>query len=123
MEAVAAAAAKAGAGRLVFAKHIAKQADGLRREELLAPAFQRHIFLFRRPLDVVASWTEVAAATLDETAFPQLVAMHALLREAGRKVVLVDADELLADPEGVLRQACAGLDLPGPLQVHRRRQT
>ena len=41
MEAVAAAAAKARAGRLVFAKHIAKQADGLRREELLAPAFQR----------------------------------------------------------------------------------
>jgi hypothetical protein len=72
----------------------------------LAPL--RHAFLIRDPRRVLASYARVREQpTLADLGLPQQVA---LFRRFGGPVV--DSDDLLRDPEGVLRRLCAALDVP-----------
>ena len=72
----------------------------------LAPL--RHAFLIRDPRRVLASYTQVREQpTLEDLGLPQQLA---LFRRFGGPVV--DADDLLRHPRGVLTALCAALDVP-----------
>ena len=68
----------------------------------------RHAFLIRDPLRVLASYARVREEpTLADLGLPQ---QAALFRRFGGPVV--DADDLLRDPETTLRHLCRALDVP-----------
>ena len=68
----------------------------------------RHAFLIRDPRDLLASYAQVRTQpTAEDLGLAQQVA---LFRRFGGPVV--DADDLLRDPEGVLRALCAALGVP-----------
>ncbi len=67
-----------------------------------------HAHLIRDPRRVLASYAKVRdAPTLADLGVQQQVDLH---RRFGGPVV--DSDDLLRDPEGVLRKLCAALDVP-----------
>lgn len=96
---------------LWFQKHMAKHLAGV--EELSWVTSLRHFLLIRDPARVLASWTAVTgAATVEDTGLPQLVRVHEQLTERlGGAPLVVDADDVVADPEAVLRALCAALDV------------
>ena len=68
----------------------------------------RHAFLIRDPRRLLASYAKVREApTLDDLGLRQQVALH---RRFGGPVV--DSDDLLRDPEGVLTALCTALGVP-----------
>jgi hypothetical protein len=68
----------------------------------------RHAFLIRDPRRVLASYARVREEpTLADLGLPQQVGIH---RRFGGPVV--DADDLLRDPEATLRGLCAALGVP-----------
>jgi hypothetical protein len=72
-----------------------------------------HVFLIRDPRDVVRSWAKVVnEMTLDEIGLPKQVE---LFRQAwsttGRVPAVIDSDDVLADPGGVLRKLCERLGI------------
>ncbi|HMS16396.1 MAG TPA: HAD family hydrolase [Planctomycetota bacterium] len=74
----------------------------------------RHAILLREPASVIASYTKVVEQpTALDLGYPQLTEIydHAL-REFRVAPPVVDANDLLADPEGVLKELCAALGLP-----------
>ncbi len=72
-----------------------------------------HAFLIREPRAMLASLAQVRPMpTLEETGLPQQVQLLAELRVARETVPpIVDAGDLLADPEGILRALCRELGL------------
>lgn len=84
-----------------------------------------HCFLMRRPDKVMRSFWRVAqegaeeggsSSTYfnpDEAGFKELEALvHVATVQLGQPLILVDADDLLADPAGVLEAWCAAVGLP-----------
>jgi hypothetical protein len=73
----------------------------------------RNAFLIRAPEDVLVSYAEVrGAATLDDIGMPQQRALFE--REAdrlGRAPPVIDANDVLCDPRGVLGALCAALGI------------
>lgn len=67
----------------------------------------RHVLLIRDPGRVVASYARVREDPLPEDL--GLEQQVALLEHLGGEVAVVDGDELLADPPGVLRALCGAL--------------
>lgn len=94
---------------MLFAKHIAKQAqfgDRAAFEPLLSNA-RNNILLIREPRRVLASWfATMGSCDLHESAFD---ALEQLLPYAD---AVVQQEDLLRRPEGTLRALCARLDLP-----------
>ncbi|MEL6373993.1 MAG: HAD family hydrolase [Pseudomonadota bacterium] len=97
------------AAAVVYQKHMTHH---------MLPAFDRgwmadsgitHAFLIRAPERVVASYARKrAAVTLDDLGVTQQAALFdevAALR--GRPAPVIDADDVLADPEGLLRALCS----------------
>lgn len=74
----------------------------------------RHAFLIRAPARVLASYAakreEVALA--DIGLVRQVELFDRFADETGAAPPVVDSDELLCDPEGVLRRLCAALAIP-----------
>jgi hypothetical protein len=115
----------AGAGKFpvhLFAKHMAKQAVGLDLAGASSAAVgpeQRHIILIRSPTMQLLSFAakgDTAAhggTSLDELGLPQLLDIfHAVSAAPGAaKPVVVDYDDLLSNPEGILRSLCAELGI------------
>jgi hypothetical protein len=67
-----------------------------------------HAHLIRDPRRLLASYSKVRAApTVADLGVQQQLALH---RRFGGPVV--DSDDLLRDPEGVLRRLCSALDVP-----------
>ena len=95
------------AGRTVsYQKHMTHHV--LPEVELDALAGLRHAFLIRDPRDLLASYAKVRTQpTAEDLGLAQQVA---LFRRFGGPVV--DADDLLRDPEGVLRALCGALEVP-----------
>lgn len=94
---------------VLYAKHMAKHKVGIKRE-LLRRA--RHVLLVREPAAVIHSFSEVLEPTLTETCYPALLELYSELRSMGRPPPVVLSDDLVRDPEGMLRALCAELDLP-----------
>ena len=87
----------------------------------MLPAFRRDwidgvrsAFLIREPERVLASYTRTwERVSLDEIGVPQqLEIFERVADRLGRAPPVVDAADVLADPEGVLSALCAALDIP-----------
>lgn len=74
---------------------------------------ERHVLLIRHPARVVASYArKMEALSPEAMGFPQQEALWQQLSEVlGAAPVIVDADNILQDPEGVLRRLCAAIGL------------
>jgi len=94
---------------VLFAKHMGKQKIML-DEDLLYRG--QHVILVRDPYYVIKSFSEVVPPSLAETSFPALCEIFSTLRSLGRPPVVILADELAANPEGMLRAMCQELGLP-----------
>lgn len=72
-----------------------------------------HVFLIRNPGDMLRSLDQkLHTIRLDDTGLPQQVEIFERMRtESGVVPPVVDADDLLADPPGVLAALCARLGL------------
>ena len=93
-------------GAIGYQKHMTHHV--LPEVDLDALAGLRHAFLVRDPRALLASYARVREQpTLDDLGLAQQVA---LFRRFGGPVV--DAADLLRDPEGTLRALCAALDVP-----------
>lgn len=108
----ACAAAEGPPGTLIYQKHMTQH---------MLPEFGRdwmdaltHVFLIRAPERVAASfaakWEE---ATLADIGFVQQAELfdHVADRR-GTAPPVIDAEEVRADPEGVLRRLCAAIAIP-----------
>lgn len=101
-------------GRRVFVKETLDYSyDDLLRDRRLFDEVT-HTFLIRRPEEVVASYHALKPEmTLDEVGFDRLCDIFRRARAAtGRSPAVIDADDLMRTPAGVVRAYCArvGLD-------------
>ncbi|NRA98296.1 MAG: HAD family hydrolase [Rhodobacteraceae bacterium] len=72
----------------------------------------RHVFLIRHPARVIASYVQKRETpTLEDLGFTQQMQLFDAVRVLGREPVIIDADEVLTDPEASLRQLCSDLGL------------
>lgn len=74
----------------------------------------RHAFLIRRPARVLASYAakREAVALADIGLVRQVELFDRFADDAGAAPPVVDSDDVLRDPEGVLRKLCAALSIP-----------
>jgi hypothetical protein len=72
-----------------------------------------HAFLIRDPREMLLSLERVMPRpSLSDTGLPQqLELFHAVAERVGRPPPVIDARDVLADPEGVLRALCVALQL------------
>jgi Sulfotransferase domain len=82
---------------------------GARR--LLAEA--HHAFLIRRPDEVVASYYALKPhMAVGELGFENLHELYQAVTRAGGRTMVIDSDDLVANPAGTLRAYCAAAGLP-----------
>ncbi|OYW84561.1 MAG: sulfotransferase family protein [Hyphomonas sp. 34-62-18] len=74
---------------------------------------EQHVMLIRHPARVVASYArKMETLSAEVMGFPQQERLWGQITEAkGAVPAVVDADNILADPEGVLRRLCAAIGL------------
>jgi sulfotransferase family protein len=74
----------------------------------------RHTFLIRRPDEIVASFAALKPdMTVEEAGLEFLYEIFSAVRDAtGTVPLVVDSDDLIADPAGVMRAYCAEVGLP-----------
>jgi hypothetical protein len=93
-----------------FVKSMAHHLSGL------DPAFLDRVdsvLLTRDPREMLPSLSvQIPEPTLADTGLEQQVALLERELAQGREPRVLDARELLLDPEGVVRELCRGLDLP-----------
>jgi hypothetical protein len=114
-------------GGVIFLKHMAKHcflynlesepSNDLPEEAKNLNLIHRHVLLIRDPVAVLSSWSLSAdvhnAVTPDEVGIiPMLSIYSTLSSRSASPVVLLDSDELIADPEGTLSGLCQDLDIP-----------
>eukprot|EP00055_Hartaetosiga_balthica_P017504 m.117960 g.117960 ORF g.117960 m.117960 type:complete len:1450 (-) comp9335_c0_seq1:1880-6229(-) len=100
----------AASSPVLFCKHVAKHYPVNVSDDWLDNSF--HILLYRDPTTVVSKFSNVIPCTFKETAFADLVTIMTKLRARGCPFMVVNADDLVADPKGVLETVCqaAGLE-------------
>ena len=96
---------------LQFEKHMAQHWQRDWAFEWLGDV--RHAFLIRDPAAVVASYAKVREAPTPEDlgTLQQAVLLDAS-SEAGQSPIVIDGDEIRAQPEAMLRKLCARLGIP-----------
>lgn len=118
-------------GGVIFLKHMAKHCFlyDLERDPTVdlpdeianIPLIHRHVLLIRDPVAVLSSWSFSSnvhsAVTPDEVGIVPLLSIYSTLcsRPASDNtlpVVLLDSDELVADPEAALIDLCRDLEIP-----------
>ncbi|MEM8798679.1 MAG: HAD family hydrolase [Pseudomonadota bacterium] len=73
----------------------------------------RHAFLIRHPARVLASFrAKYDRVDLDAIGFPQQLSLYETLIGAGGNPPVIDADDILDDPETALRLLCRALEIP-----------
>jgi hypothetical protein len=94
---------------ILFIKHMAHH---LVKIDLRFLERSKNIFLIRDPREMLPSLTvQLPHATLDDTGLKKQWQLLQDLRSKGQQAIVLDSRELLLDPEVVLRQLCAKLDL------------
>jgi hypothetical protein len=78
-----------------------------------ARGIERHVLLVRHPARVIASYAvKMETLSLEAIGVPQSAALHDWLTDQlGAPPPVVDADRVLADPEGVLKRLCEAIGL------------
>ena len=108
--------------KLVFAKDMAYYIDG-KFEELFRRGLDRftHTFIIRRPERAVYSLFKTGEGSGDEwvgfdpkeAGFREMHNLYTFVQEKlGYAPVVVDADDLLADPEGMMKAYCSAVGIP-----------
>lgn len=79
----------------------------------------RNVLLTRDPYEMITSFQhQVPDTTLDETGFVELVELLDAMLANGEEPIVIDATELLRDPERVLAELCRRLGLdPDPAML------
>ncbi|GLI67547.1 hypothetical protein VaNZ11_011772 [Volvox africanus] len=98
-----------GSRPVLYAKHMGKHKIGL-GQELFRRA--QHVVLVREPYGVLQSFSNVLEPTQQELGYTALLEIMSELRVLGRRPIVVNSDELVREPAGVLRALCAALGLP-----------
>lgn len=93
-----------------FCKHIAKQHLPNLTNELMKKG--KHFILIRNPLNVLPSFGKVAPPSFLELGLSDLVSIYNELCELGNPPPIIDSEDLLRDPEAVLRGLCEDLGIP-----------
>jgi len=71
-----------------------------------------NVFLIRHPVRVVASFSaKFENPTLEDLGFAQQADLYDQVQALGQPALVVDAADIRADPEGMLRKLCAALGL------------
>lgn len=99
--------------RLVFFKDTtdSRHAAVLGARRLLARA--HHAFLIRRPEEVAASYYALRPEmTVGELGFENLYELYQAVTRAGGRTMVIDSDDLVANPAGTLRAYCAAAGIP-----------
>ena len=97
--------------RPVYFKDMAYHVAGFMSRELIAKF--TNTFIIRDPVPVIASlnrfWPDF---TMEETGYQQQHRLFGLAVENGEDPAVVDAADLIGDPEGTIRAYCEKLDIP-----------
>ena len=73
----------------------------------------RHAFLIRRPEEIAMSWYALEQdMRIEDAALVLLHELHAAVRKAGGRPVVIDSDDLVARPEATMAAYCAAVGLP-----------
>ncbi|MDE0941305.1 MAG: HAD family hydrolase [Alphaproteobacteria bacterium] len=74
----------------------------------------RHAFLIRDPSRVLTSYIDKRAqVTLEDLGLPQQQRLFEVIQaRVGKSPPVLDADDVLADPKGMLTALCSALDIP-----------
>lgn len=101
-----------------FFKNMAHHLRGLPKRDFLDRL--TNVLLTRDPEEMLPSLThQLPHPTLDDTGLVEQVELLERMKTAGRTPLVLDARELLLDPEGVLQQLCERLALPfAPAMLH-----
>lgn len=123
-------------GGVIFCKHMAKHSflyDFEKECGATSPdtttLVHKHLLLIRDPVQVLSSWSYSSNvhgndATPDEVGIVPMLSIYSNLQSRGGQnsapkdesasgsVVLLDSDELAADPEGTLSNTCKDLGIP-----------
>ncbi|MEM0964140.1 MAG: HAD family hydrolase [Bacteroidota bacterium] len=101
-----------GDAEIWYQKHMAHHLLAhVGRDWLDDPSF-RHAFLIRDPASLIVSLDKVwPDPSLADTGLPQQVELFERARQRGETPPVVDADDLLRDPEGTLRALCSALGI------------
>eukprot|EP00656_Telonema_subtile_P014817 TRINITY_DN17666_c0_g1_i1.p1 TRINITY_DN17666_c0_g1~~TRINITY_DN17666_c0_g1_i1.p1 ORF type:complete len:259 (-),score=49.88 TRINITY_DN17666_c0_g1_i1:86-862(-) len=92
---------------ITFLKHMAKQLVGLDRSFLTSPEC-KHVILIREPQGLINSFDRALGdCTVADTCLPEQAALVAELTAAGRDVSVIVSEDILAQPEPMLRALCA----------------
>ncbi|KAG2433280.1 hypothetical protein HXX76_008347 [Chlamydomonas incerta] len=93
---------------VLYAKHMGKHKLGITGE-----LFKRaqHMILVREPYGVLQSFSAVLEPTQQELGYTALLEIVSEMRVQGRAPIVINSDELIRQPEGVLRALCAALGL------------
>lgn len=95
--------------KVLYAKHIGKQKIGI---DLQIYGKAQHMILVREPYGVAMSFSDVLEPTLQELGYGALVEIYSQMRTYGRPPVVVVSDDLVREPEAMLRTLCLLLGLP-----------
>jgi hypothetical protein len=94
---------------VVFVKQMAHHLEGLDTSFLKRT---RNVLLIRDPGEMLPSLVnQIPEPTLRDTALARQCRLHDELAGMGQQPPVLDARELLSDPESVLRQLCGALDI------------
>lgn len=97
---------------ILYEKHISKHLLPEMDRSWLSS--HRHAFLIRHPHPMLLSFhRKLEQVTVEETGLPQQMELWSWLQEKhGITAPVVDSRDLLTDPQGVLQQLCAALQVP-----------
>lgn len=76
----------------------------------------KHLLLLRDPVAVLSSWGAAGNVhgddpKMSEIGMVDLLSIYSTLHSQDKSVVVMDSDELVTDPEGVLQSVCAELGI------------
>ncbi|CAM9844422.1 unnamed protein product [Pylaiella littoralis] len=94
---------------VVYMKHMAKQ---MRNLDLSFLPKCRNIIQIRTPIHMLPSWNSNIHANLKEIGMLDLLHTYSLVRAIGQEPIVIDAELLRANPEGVLREVSEMAGIP-----------
>jgi hypothetical protein len=72
-----------------------------------------NVILIRHPKKLIASFSKVIAApSLNDIGIKKASELFLFLKNSGKTPVVIDSDELLANPENYLKRLCTRLNIP-----------
>ena|SRR3990167_6852814 len=98
-------------GKVILAKHIGNQTEGLDLEKL--KQFE-HFILIRHPAQVAISFDKTVMQNPEpwDLSFPFLDGILSKLIEWGRKPIVINAEDILQNPPEALEKLCNALEIP-----------